>query len=107
MITVLDFQKSEMRVGWVEEAINKEGSEKLIRLKVNFGDEVRIIFTGVRTFGFTPEFFQGKKFLFLTNLEYRKIMDEESQGMILATDGPNGPIFIEPGSGAQTGAKVR
>ena len=109
MITIDDFGKIEIRVGQVEEASNKEGSEKLIRLVVDFGPEAgkRIIFTAVRPYGYTPEFFQGKKFLFLTNLEYKKIMDEESQGMILATDGPNGPIFIDPGEESQIGSSLR
>lgn len=109
MITIDDFAKIEMRVGLVEEATNKEGSDKLIRLVVNFGEEIgkRIIFTGVRPFGYTPEFFIGKKFLFLTNLEYRKMMDEESQGMIMATDGINKPIFLDPGTDAILGSRVR
>lgn len=107
MISISDFQNVEIRVGLVKEATNKEGSEKLIRLVVDFGNETRIIFTAVRSYGYTPDFFQGKKFLFLTNLEYKKIMDEESQGMILATDGPNGPVFIDPTEESVVGASVR
>lgn len=109
MIAIVDFQNIEMRVGLVEEATNKEGSEKLIRLVVEFGVEVgkRIIFTAVRPYGYMPEYFLHKKFLFLTNLEYKKIMDEESQGMIMATDSPNGPVFLEPGENSMVGAKVR
>ena len=55
-ITIEEFGKVEMRVGKVVEATNKEGSEKLIRLVVDFGpafaksygEARRIIFTGVR-----------------------------------------------------------
>lgn len=95
-----------------------EGSEKLIRLHVDFGSEQRVIFTGVRTYGFTAEDFTGKKFLFCTNLE-PKVMPyfasdgatkgkrEESQGMILAVDGSEGkPQFISA-EGLTIGAKVR
>lgn len=106
MITINDFAKVEMRVGLVTEAINKEGSEKLIRLTVSFGDELRTIFTGVRQFGYTPEDFLNKKFLFVTNLEYRKMMDEESQGMILAVDGADKPLFLSA-EGLPVGAKIR
>ena len=84
MITIKQFQEIEMRVGLVVEATNQEGSEKLIKLIVDFGDETRIIFMAVRTFGYTPDYFVNKKFIFVTNLEYKKIMGEESQGMILA-----------------------
>lgn len=94
MITIDDFAKVEIKVGLVTEAINKEGSEKLIRLTVDFGTETRIIFTAVRTYGYTPEDFLNKKFLFVTNLEYKKIMDEESQGMILAV-GDERPLFVK------------
>lgn len=105
MISIDDFSKIEIRVGEVVEAANKEGSEKLIRLVVDFSSEKRIIFTGVRTYGYTPEDFLNKKFLFATNLEYRKMMDEESQGMILAV-GEDKPIFVEV-SNLPVGSKVR
>ncbi len=108
MITIDDFAKVELRVGLVTEAVNKEGSEKLLRLTVNISEETpRIIFTGVRTFGYTPEDFLNKKFLFVTNLEYRKMMDEESQGMILAVDSSEGkPVFVEVPN-LPVGTKVR
>ncbi len=93
MITIDEFKRVEMRVGLVVEAIDQPGSEKLIKLTVNFGDETRTIFTGVRSFGYTPDYFLNKKFIFVTNLEYKKIMGEESQGMILAV-GKDKPFFI-------------
>ncbi len=105
MITIDDFAKVEMRVGLVVNSTNKEGSEKLIKLVVDFGDEQRTIFTGIRTYGFTPEDFLNKKFLFVTNLEYRKMIDEESQGMILAV-GDEKPIFVSA-ENLPVGSKVR
>ena len=86
-VSIDDFARIEVRVGIVLEATNKEGSDKLIRLVVNVGESAhRIIFTGVRGYGYTPEHFAEKQFFFITNLEPRKMMDEESQGMILAVD---------------------
>ena len=134
-ITIQDFAKVEMRVGRVVEAANKEGSEKLIRLVVDFGlkstgstkstggtgseegegRELRVIFTGVRAYGYTPGDFLNKQFFFITNLAPRKMMDEESQGMILAVDGdelPFGkhgekkPVFISA-DGMPVGARIR
>lgn len=117
MITLQDFGKVEIRVGLVVSAANKEGSDKLIRLKVRVsvsGEEI-VVFTGVRTYGYTPDDFLNKKFLFVTNLEHKKMMDEESQGMILAVDGlemPFGehgeakPLFVEVES-LPVGSKVR
>ncbi len=105
MISVQQFGEIEIRVGEVVDAINKEGSDKLIKLLVNFGEFQRTIFTGVRTYGYEPEDFAGKKFLFVTNLEYKKMLDEESQGMILAV-GEDKPLFIEVPN-LPVGEKVR
>lgn len=106
-ITIDEFAKVELRVGRVVEAKNKEGSEKLIRLVVDIAEgKPRIIFTGVRGFGYTPDDFMGKQFFFITNLAPRKMMDEESQGMILAVDGKDKPIFVSA-EGMPVGAKIR
>lgn len=97
----------EMKVGKVLEAVNKEGSEKLIRLVVDVGeDKPRIIFTGVRLFGFTPEYFAGKQFFFFTDIPPRKMMDEYSNGMIMAVDGKDKPIFLTA-EGMPIGSKIR
>ena len=66
-----------------------------------------MIFTGVRSYGYTPDDFQDRQFLFVVNLAPRKMMGEESQGMILAVDGPDGkPIFVSA-EGMPVGSKVR
>jgi methionyl-tRNA synthetase len=106
MITINDFSQMEIRVGEVLEAENVEKSEKLIRLKVDFKEYERIIFTGVRGYGYTTEDFLNKRFLFVTNLEYKKIMGEESQGMILAVDVDNKPVFVSA-EGLPVGARIR
>lgn len=107
-ISIDDFAKVELRVGKVLEARNKEGSEKLLRLVVDIGEDTpRIIFTGVRGFGYTAEDFLGKQFFFITNLAFRKMMDEESQGMILAVDGADGKPQFVSAEGMPVGAKIR
>ena len=115
-ITIDDFAAVDIRVGSVESAEHVEKSEKLIRLHVNFGDlGKRIIFTGVRQYGYTADSFIGKQFFFIVNLQYRKIMGEESQGMIMAVDeldlpfGQHGdvkPIFVS-GEGLPIGSRIR
>lgn len=107
-ITIDDFSNVEVRVGKVEQAEHVEKSEKLIRLHVDFGDfGKRVIFTGVRTYGYTADDFTGKQFLFVVNLEPRKMMGEESQGMILAVDSIEGkPLFIS-GDNLPVGSAIR
>jgi len=107
-ISIDEFAKVEMRVGKVTEAVDVEKSEKLIRLTVDFGEfGQRTIFTGVRTYGYSATDFQDKQFLFVVNIPYRKMLGEESQGMILAVDGEeNKPLFVTA-EGMPPGAKVR
>ncbi len=107
-ITLDEFATVKLQVGKVVEAENVEKSEKLIRLHVVFEkDTERTIFTGVRTFGYTPDDFYGKQFFFVTNLKPRKMMGEESQGMILAVDGAEGkPLFVSA-EGLPVGAVIR
>lgn len=110
MINIDQFGIVEMRVGKVVEAANAIGSEKLIRLVVDIGEEKpRTIFTGVRVYGYEAEWFVGKRFLFVTNLEPRKMVnDEYSQGMILAVDSNEGkPVFVEVDKSLEIGARVR
>jgi methionine--tRNA ligase beta chain len=107
VINIEDFAKIEITVGKVSNAKNVEGSDKLIRLLVDIGEEEeRIIFTGVRPFGYNPEDFEGNQYLFVTNLEPKPMMGEESQGMILAVDGQDKPFFISA-KDLPIGKKVR
>lgn len=107
MITIDDFAKVEMRVGLIVEASVVEGSEKLIREVVDFGEEKRIVFSGIRKW-YSPEDLVGKRVLYVTNLEPRPMMGEESQGMILAVDGPDGkPVLVVPAEEVPVGVKVR
>lgn len=87
LITKDQFAAMDIRVGHVTKAERKEGADKLIRLTVEFGEEgTRNILTSLYPL-YEPESFEDKNFIFLLNLEPRKFMGEESQGMILCADG--------------------
>lgn len=100
-----DFAKIDLRVGQVVECEKKEGSEKLLRLKVDFGEETRTILSGISQW-YAPEDIIGKQFIFVYNLQPRKIMDEESQGMILAAEGEK-PLPLIPSEVTTPGAAIR
>jgi methionine--tRNA ligase beta chain len=118
MIGIEDFAKVEIKVGQILEAVDVPGSDKLLREVVDFGDEKRVVFSGLRKW-YTHEDLTGKKFLFATNLEPRKMpsfvetpdgqkTQEYSQGMILAVDGVDGrPVLVEMPESTPLGAKVR
>lgn len=107
MITIDDFAKVELRVGTVVKANEVEGSDKLIRLEIDLGEESpRQVFTGMKTFH-PPEHFQGKQVVIVTNLAPKNIMGMESEGMLLAADGENGPVLLVPETPLPNGAQVR
>ncbi|MPM44621.1 Methionine--tRNA ligase [bioreactor metagenome] len=85
-----DFAKVEFLVGEIKEAIEVEGSDKLLRLQVDFGEEnLRTVFSGIKKW-YKPEEIVGKKTVFVTNISPRKIMGEESQAMIFGAEDESG-----------------
>lgn len=101
-----DFAKLDMRIGKVTECTEKEGSEKLLRLTVDFGDEgTRNILSGIKQW-YSPDDLVGKLFLFVINIEPRKMMGEFSEGMILCAEGEK-PIPLIPTEEVIPGATIR
>ncbi len=62
------------RVGTIESVSEVEGSNKLVRLKVDFGDHKRTIFVGMKQEREDPTEIEGRQALFIVNLEPRKMM---------------------------------
>lgn len=104
-----DFAKIDIRVGTVISAEKVEKSEKLIRLLVDFGElGTRQILTGLATF-YKPQDFIGRQLAFVVNLETRKMMGLESQGMILGVgiSDDKKPAFLLPSEETVNGEGVR
>ena len=107
MINIEDFLKVELRVGTVLEAEDLEGSEKLLKLKVDLGEEKpRQILAGVKEW-YKPKDFKGKQVVVVANLEPRIMMGLESAGMMLAADSEDGPIFLTVPKEVKPGTKIR
>lgn len=106
MVTIEDFAKLEFKVGTVLEAENIDGSEKLLKLTVDLGEEnPRTILSGIKQW-YSPDDLKGKQFVFIANLEPRMMMGIESQGMILAADGEK-PVPLIPSEQVAPGSKIR
>ena len=82
-ITIDDFLKVELRVGQVKVAEKVKGADKLLRLEVDIGSEVRQIVAGIAK-AYEPETLVGRKVVIVANLQPRKLRGLESQGMIVA-----------------------
>jgi len=83
-----DFKKVQIQVGEIISAEPVGGSEKLLKLKVKFGEEERQILSGIAKF-VSIEQLVGSKVPFVTNLKPRMMMGLESNGMILAASDTN------------------
>ncbi len=87
MITIDDFKKVEIRAGKIISAEMVEGSEKLLKLAVDFNEEnYRSVVSGIAKF-IKPEELVGTICAFVTNLEPRDIMGLKSEAMIMAVSG--------------------
>jgi len=105
LITMEEFQKMDLRVGKILWAERIKKSEKLLKLRVDIGEE-RTVVAGIAAH-YQPEELAGKTIILLANLQPAKLMGVESRGMILAADGPEGVILATFDKEAKVGSKVR
>jgi methionine--tRNA ligase beta chain len=105
-ITFDDFLKVKMMVGKVLSAEKVEGSPKLLKLSVDFGEAApRQVLSGIAK-TFQPEKLVGNSFVFVVNLEPRQILGMESQAMILAVSDDQGLVLFSPTREIQSGAEL-
>jgi methionyl-tRNA synthetase len=107
-ITIDDFAKVELRVGVVKSAEKVQGADKLLKVMVDIGDEVRQVLAGI-ALAYAPEELVGRKVVVVTNLAPRKMRGQESNGMLLAaSDGADGkPVLVTFAEDIPAGAKVK
>ena len=95
-----DFEKIELKVAEVLEVEPVEGSDKLLRFKLDAGDsEPRQILSGIAQFYPNEQELVGKKLQIVANLKPRKMMKKYvSQGMILSAehDGKLTVLTVDP-----------
>jgi len=105
-IDISEFRKVEMRVGRVLSAERVEGTDRLLRLEVDFGSFKRQAITGLGHL-YGPEHFAGRSFIFVLNLAPRKIRGLVSNCMILAAAlGEERIVPVIPESEIEPGAEV-
>ncbi len=74
--------KVDVRVGTIELVENVEGSDKLVKLTVDFGDRKRSVLVGMKKERQNPKEVEGKQALFVVNLEPKKMMGQISEAML-------------------------
>jgi len=105
-ISIEDFSKVDLKVAKVVEAEKVEGSDKLLKLKLEVGNEFRQVVSGISKF-YNPDNIIGKYVILVANLKPVKIRGIESQGMILAASDEKDLSLITVDRDINTGTKVR
>ena len=106
LISFDDFSKMDIRIGTILTAERVEGTDKLMKLSVDIGFEVRTIVSGI-AHAFSVEDVVNKRIQVLANLAPRKIKGIESKGMILFADNGESLAFVSPLGDVPNGAGVK
>lgn len=105
-ISIEDFAKVELKIGRVISAERVEKSDKLIKLRVDIGEERQIV-AGIGK-AYDPEYLVGKEIVVVANLKPAKLMGVESQGMLLAATGEDGkPSILTLDREVKLGSRVK
>ena len=106
-ISIDDFTKIELRVAQVKVAERVKGADKLLRLEVDLGTEVRQILAGIAE-AYAPETLVGRKIVIVANLAPRKMRGLESNGMLLAASLEGGkPVLASFLEDVPIGARLK
>jgi len=106
-IGIEDFSKIELRVGQVKVAEKVKGADKLLRLEVDIGTEVRQLVAGIAE-AYAPETLIGRKVVIVANLAPRKLRGLESNGMIVAASIEGGkPVLASFLEDVPVGARLK
>ena len=108
LISIDDLNKMDVRVGTIEEVEDVKGSDKLVKLIVDFGDHKRSILAGMKQERDDPREIEGKQALFIVNLVPRKMMGEISEGMLFDIGYPDGirPVLAIPEEQVPNGTRL-
>jgi tRNA-binding protein len=82
VISFTDVDRIDVRVGTILAVEDIAGSDKLLKLTVDFGDHRRSILAGMKKEREDPREIEGRQALFVVNLEPKKMMGEISEGML-------------------------
>ncbi len=104
-ISIDDFFKVELRVGKVLECEKVENADKLLKSRIQIGDEIRTIVSGIAKF-YTPEEMVGKRVVVVTNLQPRKMRGIVSEGMILCASNDDELKIVSPEGEIASGSEV-
>lgn len=101
-------EQVDVRVGTIEAVDEVPGSDKLVQMRVRFGDHARTIVAGMRQERANPREIEGRQALFVVNLEPRKIRGVLSEGMLFDIGYADGvrPVLAVPEAPVPDGTRA-
>ena len=101
-------EQIDIRVGTIEEIFDVPGADRLVQLKVNFGDHQRSILAGLKQERSNPGAIKGKQALFVVNLQPRKMRGLVSEGMLFDIGYADGirPVLAVPEAPVPDGTRA-
>lgn len=107
-VSFAELERLDIRVGTILSVADIEGSDKLLKLTVNFGDHQRCIVAGMKQERADPREIEGKQTLFVLNLEPKKMMGHVSEGMLFDIGYADGvqPALAIPEKNVPNGARA-
>ncbi len=105
-IGIEDFARVDLRIGKILSAERVEKSDKLMKLKVDIGTEIRQVVAGIGK-NYAPEDLVGKAVVIVTNLKPAKLMGIESQGMLLAASSGESLAVVTLDREIKPGSRVK
>jgi tRNA-binding protein len=107
-ISMAVLEQVDIRVGTIEAVDDVPGSDRLLLLRVNFGDHVRRIVAGMKKERENPLEVVGRQALFVVNLETRKVRGVLSEGMLFDIGYADGvrPVLAVPESPVPDGTRA-
>ena len=107
-IALADLEKIDIRVGTIVAVEDVSGSDKLLRLVVDFGDHQRNILAAMKLERENPRSIEGKQALFVVNLEPKKMRGEMSEGMLFDIGYADGiqPVLAVPENTVPNGTRA-
>ena len=107
-ISMQDLEKVDIRVGTIEAVNEVPGSDKLVQMRVRFGDHTRTIVAGMRQERANPREIEGRQALFVVNLGPRKLRGVVSEGMLFDIGYADGvrPVLAIPEAPVPDGTRA-
>src|SRR5256712_6633179 len=108
IVGITGLEALDIRVGTIERVEEISRSDKLMKLRVNFGDHSRTILAGIKKERENPREIEGHQALFVVNLEPRKMAGEISEGMLFDIGYADGvtPVLSVPERSVPNGTRA-